>query len=66
MPDDSRLAGRVAAITGASTGIGAGVAGLFLAQGAAIALMARRAERPAGHARAPRCGDQPSRLDALR
>jgi NAD(P)-dependent dehydrogenase (short-subunit alcohol dehydrogenase family) len=40
-----RLAGRVAAITGASTGIGRGIAELFVAEGASVALMARDAGR---------------------
>ncbi len=40
-----RLAGKVAVITGASTGIGAGVARLFLEQGASLVLMARGADR---------------------
>jgi NAD(P)-dependent dehydrogenase (short-subunit alcohol dehydrogenase family) len=40
----SRLAGRTAAITGASTGIGRGIAELFVREGARIALMARRAD----------------------
>jgi len=35
----------VAVITGASTGIGAGIARLFLDQGAQLALMSRRADR---------------------
>lgn len=40
-----RLAGKVAVITGASTGIGAGIARLFLDQGARVALLSRRADR---------------------
>ena len=40
-----RLAGKVAVITGASTGIGAGIARLFLDQGASVALLSRRADR---------------------
>ncbi len=40
-----RLAGKVAVITGASTGIGAGIARLFLDQGASLALLSRRAAR---------------------
>jgi glucose 1-dehydrogenase len=40
-----RLAGRVAIITGASTGIGAGIAARFLAEGASVGLMSRRADR---------------------
>src|SRR6188474_2336706 len=39
---EDRLAGRVAIITGASTGIGAAVAELFVELGAAIVVMARR------------------------
>ncbi len=38
------MAGKVAVITGASTGIGAGIAALFVAEGASVALMARRAD----------------------
>ena len=38
----ARLAGRTAAITGASTGIGRGIAELFVREGARVALMARR------------------------
>jgi NAD(P)-dependent dehydrogenase (short-subunit alcohol dehydrogenase family) len=37
-----RMAGKVAVITGASTGIGAGIAALFVREGASVALMARR------------------------
>ena len=37
-----RLAGKTVAITGASTGIGRGIAELFVAEGAQVALMARR------------------------
>lgn len=40
-----RLAGRVAIVTGASSGIGAAVARLFTELGASVVLMARRAER---------------------
>ncbi|MET9496592.1 glucose 1-dehydrogenase [Streptomyces sp. NPDC006552] len=39
------LTGKVAMITGASSGIGAAAARLFAAQGAAVVLMARRADR---------------------
>ena len=40
-----KLAGKVVLITGASSGIGAGLALEFARQGAAVALLARRAER---------------------
>lgn len=43
MPD--RIAGRVAFITGASSGIGAALAREFVARGARVALAARRADR---------------------
>jgi NADP-dependent 3-hydroxy acid dehydrogenase YdfG len=39
------LAGRTAVITGAASGMGAATAGLLAAQGARVALLARRAER---------------------
>jgi len=41
----TRLDGRVAAVTGGSSGIGRGVAELFVSQGARVALMARDAAR---------------------
>jgi NADP-dependent 3-hydroxy acid dehydrogenase YdfG len=41
----SRLAGKVIAITGASAGIGRATAELVAAEGAAVALLARRADR---------------------
>lgn len=44
-PTDGRLAGRVALVTGASTGIGAAVARLFTELGASVVLMSRRADR---------------------
>ena len=40
-----RLAGRVILVTGASSGIGAEAARLFAAEGAAVALAARRVDR---------------------
>lgn len=43
--ESDQLRGRVAVITGASSGIGAAAARLFTAQGAAVVLMARRRER---------------------
>lgn len=42
---DTSLAGRTALVTGASSGIGAATAATLAAQGAAVALLARRQER---------------------
>ena len=42
-----RLAGRVAAITGGTAGIGLGIAEAYLAEGASVALMARNPEKGA-------------------
>jgi len=44
-PADARLAGKVALVTGASTGIGAAVARLFVELGASVVVMARRGDR---------------------
>ena len=42
-----KLAGRVAAITGGSAGIGLGIAAAFVAEGASVSLMARNPEKGA-------------------
>ena len=57
-----RLAGRVATITGGSTGIGAGIAELFVREGANVALLARDADRLAATAEAL---DAPERVVAV-
>jgi NAD(P)-dependent dehydrogenase (short-subunit alcohol dehydrogenase family) len=43
-PTEGRLAGKIAAITGGSTGIGRGIADLFVREGASVVLMARHAD----------------------
>ena len=45
MPKQQKLAGRVAFVTGASSGIGYAVAQSLLQEGAKVALSARRADR---------------------
>ena len=43
----NRLAGRVAAITGGTAGIGLGIAAAYVAEGGSVALMARNPEKGA-------------------
>ena len=40
-----KLEGRIAAVTGGSAGIGRGIAEAYLAEGASVAVMARKAEK---------------------
>ena len=53
-----RLAGRIATITGASTGIGRGIAELFVREGASVALLARDGDRLASTAEALGAADR--------
>ena len=58
---EGRLAGKVAVITGASTGLGPEMAGLFVREGAQVLLAARREELV--KAAAAEAGPQDRRMD---